>query len=72
MVDLQFPQHLDGIHYSDVSVIEVVEGSQGEGRENPDGSLAQVGDEGLAAEQNWPDVADNDGLDSWKIQIFQI
>jgi len=39
---LQLPEHLDGIDDADIGVVEVVECTEGEGRHNPDESLAQV------------------------------
>ena len=63
-IDLKPPQHLDGVDESNVGVVEVVEGSEGEGREEPNAGLRDSGDESLAVEEAWPDIVDHDGLDA--------
>ena len=32
---LQFPQHLDGVHNSNISVVEIIKGPKGDSREQP-------------------------------------
>ena len=47
---LEPPQHLDGVDQADVGVVEIVEGAESEGREEPNASLCNSGDERLAVE----------------------
>ena len=62
--DLKPPQHLDGVDEPNIGVAEVVEGSKGEGREEPNAGLRDSRDESLAVEEAGPDVVDHDGLDA--------
>ena len=61
---LKPPQHLDGVDEPNIGVVEVVEGSKGEGREEPNAGLRDSRDESLAVEEAGPDVVDHDGHDA--------
>ena len=61
---LEGPQELDGVDQADVGVVEVVEAAESHAGEKPDQKLSRPRNEGPAAEQAWPDVVDDDGLDA--------
>ena len=62
---LELPQHLDGVDQTDICVVEVVKSTKGEGRQDPDTGLGNVGDQGLEVEQAGSDVVDDNSFDAW-------
>jgi len=61
-VFLEPPEHLDGVDDAHVGVVEVVQRTQGEGRQRPNQTDTNVWYDRATVEQGRPNVINNDGL----------
>jgi len=61
---LQLPEHLYSINNSNISVGEVIESSQGEGRESPNQSHSNIRYDSAAIEKAWSNIVHYNGLNA--------